>query len=85
LRNKAHKAGVLFRECQPGPRRAGQQARGVIQRPGGVRRVPGKVYRAPQEQAQGWILNARRLVREVLVARAVEEHVVRLESAGRGE
>ncbi|MBI3083830.1 MAG: AAA family ATPase [Candidatus Omnitrophica bacterium] len=37
----------------------------------------------PREQAQGWILNARRLVREVLVARAVEEYVVRLVTATR--
>ncbi|MBI1992163.1 MAG: AAA family ATPase, partial [Candidatus Omnitrophica bacterium] len=36
-----------------------------------------------EEQAQGWILNARRLVREVLVARAVEEHIVRLVTATR--
>jgi MoxR-like ATPase len=35
----------------------------------------------PPERAQAWILSARRLVREVLVAKAVEEHVVRLVNA----
>ena len=37
----------------------------------------------PHEQAQGWILNARRLVREVLVASPIEDYVVRLVSATR--
>ena len=37
----------------------------------------------PGEQAQAWILSARRLVREVLVARPVEEYVVRLVTATR--
>ena len=37
----------------------------------------------PGESAQAWILNARRLVREVLVARPIEEYVVRLVSATR--
>ena len=35
----------------------------------------------PHDKARDWILNARRLVREVLVARPVEEYVVRLVSA----
>jgi MoxR-like ATPase len=34
-------------------------------------------------EAQGWLLSARRLVREVLVARPVAEHVVRLITATR--
>ena len=34
-------------------------------------------------QAQGWLLSAHRLVREVLVARQVAEHVVRVVSATR--
>jgi len=37
----------------------------------------------PPEQAQGWILGARRLVREVLVASPVEAYVVRLVTATR--
>jgi len=37
----------------------------------------------PTERAHAWILNARRLVREVLVASAVEEYVVRLVTSTR--
>jgi len=37
----------------------------------------------PPEEAQAWILGARRLVREVLVASTVEEYVVRLVTATR--
>jgi MoxR-like ATPase len=37
----------------------------------------------PGEQARDWILGARRLVREVLVARPLEEYVVHLVSATR--
>ena len=37
----------------------------------------------PPERAQAWILNARRLVREVLVATPIEEYVVRLVTATR--
>ena len=37
----------------------------------------------PQGQAKDWILSARRLVREVLVARPIEEYVVRLVTATR--
>ena len=37
----------------------------------------------PSEQAKGWILNARRLVREVLVAQPIEDYVVRLVDATR--
>ena len=37
----------------------------------------------PQDRAQGWILDARRLVREVLVATPIEEYVVRLVTATR--
>jgi MoxR-like ATPase len=39
----------------------------------------------PPERAQAWIVTARRLVREVLVATPVEEHVVRLIGATRPE
>ncbi len=37
----------------------------------------------PRDRAQTWILGARRLVREVLVARPIEEYVVRLVTATR--
>jgi len=37
----------------------------------------------PPAQARAWIMSARRLVREVLVAQAVEEYVVRLVTATR--
>ena len=37
----------------------------------------------PPERAQEWILQARRLVREVLVASAVEDYIVRLVTATR--
>ena len=37
----------------------------------------------PAERARAWILNARRLVREVLVATPLEEYVVRLVTATR--
>lgn len=37
----------------------------------------------PADQAQAWILSARRLVREVLVAGAIEEYVVRMVTATR--
>jgi MoxR-like ATPase len=37
----------------------------------------------PPERLQAWILGARRLVREVLVARPIEEYVVRLVTATR--
>ncbi len=37
----------------------------------------------PQERAQQWIINARRLVREVLVSSQIEEYVVRLVTATR--
>jgi MoxR-like ATPase len=37
----------------------------------------------PHDRAQAWILNARRLVREVLVAKPIEEYVVRLVTATR--
>jgi MoxR-like ATPase len=37
----------------------------------------------PPEHAQGWIVRARRLVREVLVARPIEEYVVRLVTSTR--
>ncbi|MBI4343088.1 MAG: MoxR family ATPase [Candidatus Omnitrophica bacterium] len=37
----------------------------------------------PPEQAQAWILSARRLVRDVLVASPIEAHVVRLVTATR--
>ena len=37
----------------------------------------------PEDRAQAWILSARRLVREVLVATPIEEYVVRLVSATR--
>ena len=37
----------------------------------------------PAERAQAWIVSARRLVREVLVAGAVEDYIVRLVSATR--
>ena len=37
----------------------------------------------PTDRAQAWILAARRLVREVLVSRAVEEYIVRLVTATR--
>ena len=37
----------------------------------------------PPDHAQAWILNARRLVREVLVATPIEEYVVRLVTATR--
>ena len=37
----------------------------------------------PQDRAQAWILEARRLVREVLVASPIEDYVVRLVSATR--
>ena len=37
----------------------------------------------PPERAQAWILSARRLVREVLVAGPIEEYVVRLVTATR--
>lgn len=37
----------------------------------------------PSDQARDWILNARRLVREVLVARPIEDYVVRLVSTTR--
>ena len=37
----------------------------------------------PPERSQAWILGARRLVREVLVARPIEEYVVRLVTATR--
>jgi len=37
----------------------------------------------PEETAKPWILKARRLVREVLVARPIEEYVVRLVTATR--
>ena len=37
----------------------------------------------PQERAQAWILNARQLVREVLVATPIEAYVVRLVTATR--
>ena len=34
----------------------------------------------PSDQAQAWIVHARRLVREVLVAHAIEQHVVQMVS-----
>jgi MoxR-like ATPase len=37
----------------------------------------------PEDRAQGWILSARRLVREVLVATPIVEHVVKLVTATR--
>ncbi len=37
----------------------------------------------PHDQAQAWIVGARRLVRDVLVASAIEEYVVRLVTATR--
>jgi len=37
----------------------------------------------PKDRAQSWIVEARRLVREVLVAREVEEHVIRMVTATR--
>ena len=37
----------------------------------------------PADRAQSWILGARRLVREVLVAKPIEEYVVRLVTATR--
>ena len=37
----------------------------------------------PSESAQAWILGARRLVREVLVARPIEDYIVRLVTATR--
>ena len=37
----------------------------------------------PEDRAQAWILNARRLVREVLVAKPIEDYVVRLVTATR--
>ena len=42
-----------------------------------------EVHQVLKGQPREWILNARRLVREVLVARAIEEYVVRLVDATR--
>ena len=45
--------------------------------------VPSVRQALHSERARDWILNARRLVREVLVAKPIEEYVVRLVSATR--
>jgi len=56
---------------------------GRILRQTTIAEVPTVSQVLPPEQARAWILNARRLVREVLVARPIEEYVVRLVSATR--
>lgn len=48
-----------------------------------VAEVPAARQVLPTDQAPSWILHARRLVREVLVARPVEDYIVRLVSATR--
>ena len=56
---------------------------GRILRQTTVADLPNVRQTLPDTQAKDWILNARRLVREVLVATPIEEYIVRLVSATR--
>ena len=50
-----------------------------------VAEVPSARQVLPAEHANAWILHARQLVREVLVARPIEEYIVKLVTATRPE
>jgi MoxR-like ATPase len=59
-----------------------EELSGIIRQTTGAE-VPSARTVLTAERAQGWILGARRLVREVLVARELEAYVVRLVTATR--